>query len=402
MSAVLQPPSERRVPSRQTWPQALALGAALGSAALLGAATATSLAPDPVSAALPPEPEPAEARSLLQVSDGLTAAPFRIVELHGQGQLSTAQAVDALRHAIEQARAGWAALSNTDGRERPAQHVRLVAQATPQVQTLALLLERLEDSLRDDDDTQTQRLLAQHLAPASRDLLPTLRALAREQAASPALTARHDEPPDWLRPLALLPVGGLGLAALALLLRRPARAQPAPPLEDGSWRRLLHTPDLERGLGRLLQHLVDSQAVDMACEARFVDSADPLAPPRLVVRHASSRPGLPAPPQAGDLLLLPGREDLQQRLQAGQSQELGGSLSDLGTTFAWPGYAHCSRALLLPLWRGEDWHGCLALFSCATGAFAPGRRERLQAMADALSLRLGRPRSGAALTRSAA
>ncbi len=400
MSAVLQPPSERRIPSRQHWPQALALGAALGSAALLGAATATSLAPDPVSAALPPEPEPAEARSLLQVSDGLTAAPFRVVTLHGQGQLSTAQAVDALRRATEQARAGWAALSKGRGRELPAQHVRLVAQATPQVQTLALLLERLEDSLREDDDAQTQRLLAQHLAPASRDLLPTLRALAREQPLQPA--AASPAPAAGLRTLTLLPLGGLLLAALGLLLlRRPANTPPVPPVDDGGWRRLLDTTDLERGLERLLQHLVDSQAVDMACEARFVDSADPQAPPRLVVRRATSRTGLPAPPQAGDLLLLPGREELYARLRSGQPQELGGSLSDLGTTFAWPGYAHCSRALLLPLWRGGEWHGCLALFSCTTGAFAPGRRERLQALADALSLRLARPAAGAAPTRSA-
>jgi len=399
MSAVLQPPPERRPLSRQSWPQALALGAALGSAALLGAATATSLGPDPVSAALPPEPEPAEARSLLQVSDGLTAAPFRIIELHGQGQLSTAQAVDALRRATEQALAGWAALSQDGRREQPAVHVRLIAQATPQVQTLAQLLERLEDSLNQDDDAQTQRLLAHHLAPASRDLLPALRALAREQPLKPGAAA--PAPAAALHPLTWLPVGGLLLGALGLLLmRRPARAQPAQPLDDGSWRRLLDTPDPERALARLLQHLVDSQAVDMACEARFLDSADPLAPPRLVVRHAASRDGLPAPPQAGDLLLLPGREALYPRLRSGQPQELGGSLSDLGTTFAWPGYAHCSRALLLPLWRGGEWHGCLALFSCTTHAFAAGRRERLLALADALSLRLGRPAS-AVLARSA-
>lgn len=323
-------------------------------------------------------------QALLQVSDSLTAMPFRVIALHDSGQLSAPQAVNALQRAIDLSRTGWTELAGLPDHQQSRERTRLIARLGPQIQTLSLLLERLEEGLRDSDSALTHRLLTQQLAPASRDLMQALNLLARE----PFAAEPDPEPVDWLRPGAA-PAAGLLLAALGLLLRRrpPPLTQRIP---DDAWRQALDGSSIEQGIARLMRRLVAARLADLACEARIEDNGDPLTPPRLVVRHAAAGPGLPPTPVSGDLLLLPGRNELVEQLRQHGPLELGGRLSDLGTTFAWPGYFSCSRALLLPLWRGPHWHGCLALFMRSTAALEPVHREYLLAAADQLSVRLGR------------
>ncbi|PZP30962.1 MAG: hypothetical protein DI603_13590 [Roseateles depolymerans] len=382
-------PAPRAPAGGSPWPQRLTLLVALASAALLGAAAATAFAPAPPSP--PAEPHPALAHALLQVSDGLTALPFRVLALHDGGQLSTPQAVDALQRAAERARTGWHDLARQIDGEPSPERIRLAAQLGPQVQMQSLLLERLADSLREQDSALTQRLLTHQLAPASRDLMPTLRLLTSDHTAPRPDTAATDEP-GWLRCSALPAAGGLTVALTLLLRRRRGRgAAPPPP----PWRHALDGVELDQGLARLLRQLVNDGLADLACEARLHPGADPGGLARLVVRHVATAAGLPPPPAPGDLLLLPGRSLLLEQLRDQGLLTLGGHLADLGTTLAWPGYASCCRALLLPLWQGPTLHGCLAVLLRSTAPLDAAHIERLRAAADLVSVRLGRQRTAA-------
>lgn len=155
--------------------------------------------------------------------------------------------------------------------------------------------------------------------------------------------------------------------------------------------------------------LIDAGQADLACIARFDvrGSKDRCRPdsPGLSVRMESARIAYCVvelavggmTPGVGDVLLLPGRQDLSSRLERGDALILGAgarSREELCICFLWSGSAAFACALLLPIAlppagqgeRGAVRPGCLALFSRTPDAFAGAAVPRISAAVDVLSV----------------
>lgn len=361
----------------------------------------------------PPRAEslPASRRAtlLLSISDGLLTAPLRIIDERVEGKLSGPQAANALQASAERARAAFRQLSLPAATPRPSPSSPAIpvapispamaaasASTAAQLHSLSMVLERLSNSLRIDDLDGARRVAAAQLAPASAELeraLSTLAASPAEAEQRHRLWAEDHEEADRMLVDGALAAGwvlALSLLWVSARLRRQTErlAVPRPALDDAAWRDCLRLGTGDAALEGVATALVRAGVADLVCIARAVVPAE--GGSELVIRQLAAGPAVAAPPWPGDPLLLPGRWNPIRALRSGEPVMLGEHLSDLGTTFAWPGCPACARALLLPLWRGPVWSGCLAVFTQAAEVLTPETVARLRGVADAISTALGR------------
>ncbi|PZP28522.1 MAG: hypothetical protein DI603_19285 [Roseateles depolymerans] len=189
---------------------------------------------------------------------------------------------------------------------------------------------------------------------------------------------------------ALVPAAAGVLSGWLLMRRRRDRASNAarPSMGRQAWRDSLQSSaDVDVAMQGLCQQLVDAHDADLACIAVFQGTTGGAYS---VIAPVAGDTLCSLPPRRGDLLLLPGRQDLLQRLLCGEPLVIGGCPEALGTSFLWPGCTAFASALLLPLWQGGRCWGCLALFARAAHAYPPGELAHLQSVADAVSVALGR------------